>query len=525
MSDGPALGIRPLSAALGARIDGIDARAELDADTVRAIRAAWLRFGLLVFRGQALDPPRLVAFTRRFGEPVVYTRACNACDGQPEVLVLSNVVKDGKPIGAALSGRYWHTDGHYLACPPAGTLLFGAEIPAVGGDTHFVNMTAAYRALPAWVRTQIDGRTFVMDRVQTLPFHYPQRPAPPPDQKQAWPDMPQPVVRTHPETGENALYIGGVVPWRIVGMEQRLSDALMAHLHAIAFDEARFGYRHRWRAGDLLMWDNRCLAHRATDYDMVRHRRTMYRTTIAGDRPRYVRGAAQPGFRRPRSDIRRRIPASAQPAVIALDGPEMRRIVEHDSQAPRVLPQRTLDVGEHGAEDVAMKRIVEVQHRRRAGQAKAPGVAMQQADAAAIGVGQRAADVRLRGAMQPIGGLDADQRAKRKACGDDDRAPHAGAVIDEHVVGRDVQVAQHAAECADRARVVVVAAVPFGDERFDRYEAAAADAQAPFERRVAQPIERDARREAGAAPAPRACEAASLSRQIADRILEHRTRP
>lgn len=181
MSDGPALGIRPLSAALGARIDGIDARAELDADTVRAIRAAWLRFGLLVFRGQALDPPRLVAFTRRFGEPVVYTRACNACDGQPEVLVLSNVVKDGKPIGAALSGRYWHTDGHYLACPPAGTLLFGAEIPAVGGDTHFVNMTAAYRALPAWVRTQIDGRTFVMDRVQTLPFHYPQRPAPPPD--------------------------------------------------------------------------------------------------------------------------------------------------------------------------------------------------------------------------------------------------------------------------------------------------------------------------------------------------------
>ncbi|ARL90767.1 TauD/TfdA dioxygenase family protein [Burkholderia pseudomallei] len=295
MSDGPALGIRPLSAALGARIDGIDARAELDADTVRAIRAAWLRFGLLVFRGQALDPPRLVAFTRRFGEPVVYTRACNACDGQPEVLVLSNVVKDGKPIGAALSGRYWHTDGHYMACPPAGTLLFGAEIPAVGGDTHFVNMTAAYRALPAWVRTQIDGRTFVMDRVQTLPFHYPQRPAPPPDQKQAWPDMPQPVVRTHPETGENALYIGGVVPWRIVGMEQGLSDALMAHLHAIAFDEARFGYRHRWRAGDLLMWDNRCLAHRATDYDMVRHRRTMYRTTIAGDRPRYVRGAAQPG--------------------------------------------------------------------------------------------------------------------------------------------------------------------------------------------------------------------------------------
>ncbi|AGK51243.1 taurine catabolism dioxygenase TauD, TfdA family protein [Burkholderia thailandensis MSMB121] len=293
MSDGSTLCIRPLSAALGAQIDGVDARADLDADTVRAIRAAWLRFGLLVFRGQALDPARLVAFTRRFGEPVVYTRAENACDGQPDVLVLSNIVKDGKPIGAAISGRYWHTDGHFLACPPAGTLLFGDETPAEGGDTCFVNMTAAYRALPAWLRARIDGRTFVMDRVQTLPFHYPRRPAPLPDQKRVWPDMLQPVVRTHPETGQNALYIGGVVPWRIVGMEQRYGEALMAHLHAIAFDEARFGYRHRWRAGDLLMWDNRCLAHRATDYDMARYRRTMYRTTIAGDRPFYARERAQ----------------------------------------------------------------------------------------------------------------------------------------------------------------------------------------------------------------------------------------
>ncbi|MCW0066477.1 TauD/TfdA family dioxygenase, partial [Burkholderia pseudomallei] len=175
---------------LGARNQRIGARSELDADTVRAIRAVWLRFRLLVFRGQALDPPRLVPFTRRFGEPVARVARARIDDGQPEVLVLSNVVKDGKPIGAALSGRYWHTDGHYLACPPAGPLLFGAEIPAVGGDTHFVNMTAAYRALPASVRTQIDGRSFVIDRLPTLPFPLPQPPSPAPGPHEGWAAMP-----------------------------------------------------------------------------------------------------------------------------------------------------------------------------------------------------------------------------------------------------------------------------------------------------------------------------------------------
>ncbi|CAH0441517.1 TauD/TfdA dioxygenase family protein [Ralstonia pseudosolanacearum] len=288
MADASILHIRPFRAGFGAEIEGFDAGDALSSNTVQAIRAAWLRFGVLVFSGQMLDPVRLVAFTRHFGEPVIYTRSENACAGHPEVLVLSNVVVDGKPIGAPISSRYWHSDGHFLQCPPAGTLLYGKEVPPEGGDTCFVDMRAAYRALPEQLRTEIDGRTFLMDRVQTLPFHYPDRPAPPPDQKLRWPDMPQPVVRTHSESKTNALYIGGIVPWRIVGMEPHRSDALMAQLHAIAFDEQRFGYRHRWRAGDLLMWDNRRVVHRATTYDMARHRRLMYRTTIAGDLPFYA---------------------------------------------------------------------------------------------------------------------------------------------------------------------------------------------------------------------------------------------
>ncbi len=281
-----ALSLRPLSPVLGAEVEGVDLRADLPGTTVRTIRQAWLRYGVLLFRRQDPEPSQLVAFTRRFGEPVVYTRSENARTDHPEVLMLSNARAAGRPVGAAISSRYWHTDGHFLECPPAGTLLYGKQVPAEGGDTWFAHMGAAYRRLPDSLRGEIDGRAFLMDRVQTLPYHYPDRQIPGPGQKLLWPDMPQPLVRTHPETGAQALYIGGLVPWRIVGMDRERSDALMARLHAVAFDQT-FCWRHRWQPGDLLMWDNRTLAHQATAYDMERYTRTMYRTTIAGDRPFY----------------------------------------------------------------------------------------------------------------------------------------------------------------------------------------------------------------------------------------------
>lgn len=285
--------VTPLSTVLGARIDGINLADELAQPVVDAIRAAWLRHGVLLFRGQQLSHAQQIAFTRRLGEPVVYTRSENASPQHPELLVLSNAIVDGRRIGAAISGRYWHTDGHFLAQPPAGTLLYASQVPPEGGDTWFVNMTLAYQALPDDLRAQVDGREFVMDRVQTLRYHYPERAAPPPDQKRAWPDIAQPLVRTHPETGVDALYIGAAVPWRIVGMDEDQSNAVMARLHAIAFDEERHGWCHQWQAGDVLLWDNRCLAHRATGYDMARYQRTLYRTTIAGDKPFWKPRGAQ----------------------------------------------------------------------------------------------------------------------------------------------------------------------------------------------------------------------------------------
>lgn len=287
------LTFRPLSPELGAEVTGADLRIPLAADAVALLREAWLRHGLLLFRDQEFAPAQLLHFTRYFGDPVVYTRSENACEAHPEVLVLSNVLHNGRPSGAAVSGRYWHTDGHFLACPPAGTLLYGHIVPREGADTWFADMTAAYEALPEALREEAEGRTFLMDRVRTLPYHYPQRPVPGPAQRRLRPPTPQPLVRTHPETRRNALYMGGLVPWRIVGLDEERSKSLLLRLQAVAFDP-RFCLCHRWRRGDLLMWDNRSLAHRATEYDMARHQRTLYRTTIAGDRPFYAAESTHP---------------------------------------------------------------------------------------------------------------------------------------------------------------------------------------------------------------------------------------
>jgi taurine dioxygenase len=276
--------IRRLSPALGAEVRGVDFSGTVSDAAVATLRAAWLEHGVLVIRGQRMTAAQQVGFTRRLGDPVVYTRSENAHPEHPELLVLSNVIVNGRRLGAAISGRYWHTDGHFLAAPPAGTLLCAQLVPAVGGDTWFANMTAAYEALPPAMVARLGGLRILVSRVGSLPYHYPERPALPANQRELWPDMPQPLVRTHPETGRKALYFGGIVPWQIVGMPAVESKELLEELQAFALSPP-FIHAHRWEAGDAVLWDNRCIAHRATEYDMTKYSRTMYRTTIAGDPP------------------------------------------------------------------------------------------------------------------------------------------------------------------------------------------------------------------------------------------------
>lgn len=270
----------PITEGIGVEVRGIDVTAPIPAALFDKIYAAWIDATILLIRGQSMTPDQHVDFTRRFGEVVSYTRKEFAEGERPEILVLSNITRDGKLIGSPVSGRVWHTDGHYLAEPPAGSMLYAIECPPEGGDTLFANMFAAHDALPDTVRRRLDGLQVVISRVQSRPYNYPDRPPPSEAERAEWADMPQPIVLTHPENGRKALYAGGNVPWRIVGMDEAESAPLVTFLQEFAV-LPRFTYRHRWRPGDIILWDNRSAMHRATGYDMTRYRRHMHRTTLA----------------------------------------------------------------------------------------------------------------------------------------------------------------------------------------------------------------------------------------------------
>ncbi|WKU04455.1 TauD/TfdA family dioxygenase [Micromonospora sp. HUAS LYJ1] len=277
----------PLSQGVGTEVRRIDVTADISDRDFERIHQAWMDTAVLLFRDQKMTPEQHIAFTRRFGEVFCYTRSQFNDIEHPEILLLSNLTRDGKPIGSAYSGRVWHTDGHYLTSPPVGSMLYAIEVPPVGGDTWYANMYAAYAALPQRVKERIEDLRVVISRVQSRPYNYPDRPAPTEQERAEWVDVSHPVVRRHEVSGRKALYVGGNVPWRIEGMPEDESAPLVTFLQEFAV-QPRFTYCHRWRPGDIVLWDNRSAMHRATHYDHVAHRRLLHRTTIASSRPAVV---------------------------------------------------------------------------------------------------------------------------------------------------------------------------------------------------------------------------------------------
>lgn len=273
----------PITDGIGTEVRGIDVTGPVSDRDFDRIYQAWIDTTILLFRGQSMTPEQHIEFTRRFGEVYSYTRSQFNHSEHPEILILSNIARNGKPIGSAYSGRVWHSDGHYLTEPPVGSMLYALEVPPVGGDTWFGNMVAAYEALPASVKERIDDLKVVISRVQSRPYNYPDRPAPTAREAAEWPDVSQPLVRVHEESGRKAIYAGGNVPWRIEGLPEEDSAPLVTFLQEFSV-QPRFTYRHRWQPGDIVLWDNRSAMHRATYYDDVAHRRLMHRTTIAGRR-------------------------------------------------------------------------------------------------------------------------------------------------------------------------------------------------------------------------------------------------
>lgn len=270
----------PITETIGTEVRGIDVTDTLSTRDFDRIYQAWIDTTILLFRGQKMTPAQQITFTKRFGEIGSYTRSQFNEEKHAEILVLSNITQNGKLIGSPVSGRVWHTDGHYLVEPPAGSMLYALEVPPIGGDTWFANMIAAYDALPNLTKKRIEDLKVIISRVQSRPYNYPDRPQPTPEERAAWLDMPQPLVRIHDVSRRKAIYAGGNVPWRIEGMPENESAPLITFLQEFSI-QPRFTYRHQWRAGDIILWDNRSAMHKATIYDQLTYRRLMHRTTIS----------------------------------------------------------------------------------------------------------------------------------------------------------------------------------------------------------------------------------------------------
>jgi taurine dioxygenase len=287
------IGVFPLSEVIGAEILGVDLREELDAPTAAAVHRAWLDHGVILFRGQHLGDADLVRFSRQFGELDLGPTMAWQPQGEalPEIFVISNVVENGHPIGFLGYGEAdWHTDMSHTAIPPKASTLYSLEIPADGtGCTGFMNMYKLLEALPAELRSRIEGLRLKHDPAHTLQGELRDGYAAESFEDVATAPGPvHPLVRTHPESGRKALYLGrerngAYRAACVLGKTRAQSDALLDELWAFARAE-RFAWYHTWRVGDYLLWDNRCVMHRREAFN-GELRRVMHRTQIRDELP------------------------------------------------------------------------------------------------------------------------------------------------------------------------------------------------------------------------------------------------
>ena len=278
--------VRRFDAPVGAEIIGLDISKPINEVDFARIHRAHLDHHVLVFRDMAITPEQQVAFSRRFGPLQRHVLSTFALPGHPEVLVISNIKENGRPIGLGDAGAYWHSDLSYLPRPSLGSMLHAQELPAEGGDTLFANQHHAWDALPAALRNAVAGRRaehWYLCKYAELQRRNPWRPDLTQAQIDAVPPVAQPIVRTHPETGRKALFVSEHFTTRVLDMPEDESRALLDELFAHTTRD-EFVYRHHWQPGDMVFWDNRSLMHLAGGTpDHLRRR--MNRTTIEGDEP------------------------------------------------------------------------------------------------------------------------------------------------------------------------------------------------------------------------------------------------
>jgi taurine dioxygenase len=278
--------IRRFEAPVGAEIVGLDiARPINEADFVR-IHRAHLDHHVLVFRDQRISPSAHIDFSRRFGPLEIHVLHQFQLPQHPEILIVSNILEKGEPIGLGDAGAYWHSDISYKPQPSLGSLLHAQELPGEGGDTLFADQHLAWEALdPALQRRllPLQAEHSYLAKYEELRARSPWRPKLSQAQIDKVAPSIHPVVRTHPETGRKALFVSEHFTTRIVGLPEDESAGLLAELFAHSV-RPEFVFRHRWQAHDLVFWDNRSVMHLAAGTpDHLR--RKLYRTTVAGDTP------------------------------------------------------------------------------------------------------------------------------------------------------------------------------------------------------------------------------------------------
>jgi len=283
-----AMQVIPTGAALGAEVRGVDLTQPLSAEEFDAIEQAWLDHSVLLFRDQKLSDEELIRFSQHFGAldiaPASATDMAGAQEkSRPEIWIISNVIENGKPIGALGDKEAeWHTDMSYVDEPPMASVLNAREIPRTGGDTSFGNMYKALETLPDELRREIEDRICNHDSSTTSVGELRAGAGEVVDVREA-PGAKHPMIRTHPATGGKALYLGRRLNGYVQGMDLDASEALLDALWAHC-TKPEFTWTHQWKVGDLLVWDNRCTIHRRDSFNGA-ERRVMHRTQIKGDRP------------------------------------------------------------------------------------------------------------------------------------------------------------------------------------------------------------------------------------------------
>jgi len=282
--------VTPLHPHLGAEVAGVELKA-MDGATFKQVFDAFQQYSVLVFHDQRLTDEEQMVFTERFG-PLEETLKATGKENRlhPKLVDLSNVDPDhdeqlmgwGDRRMLYQSGnQLWHTDSSFKPVPAMASLLSGREVPPAGGETEFVSMRHAWDTLPEATRRRLEERVVVHSILYSRSTIA--RGLFDPEHERELAPVRQALVRVNPVNGRKGIYIGSHA-WYIEGLGIDDSRILIAKLLEITTRPDRV-YRHRWRVGDLVMWDNRCVLHRGRVWDSARHKRVMHRTTVAGDGP------------------------------------------------------------------------------------------------------------------------------------------------------------------------------------------------------------------------------------------------